>query len=196
VSWVPAGTTFFDIDKNDSRMIIKFYARGDYIPAGALTIDRLPGVLAIEDVKQQIAEKPLADRMETGGHSPPASKVAHPYPIGSPAHRAWLAEGKHRAAAAASTSAVTADEILQRGADHIRDRAATRDKSDGERTMQQIVAAFNAIFGTELTEEQGWQFMVLLKIVRSANGKVNIDDYEDEAAYAALAAEAALTERG
>jgi hypothetical protein len=90
---------------------------------------------------------------------------------------------------------VTADEILQRGADHIRDRAATRDQSTGERTMGQVVKAFNAIFGTKLTEEQGWQFMVLLKIVRGANGKVNLDDYEDEAAYAALAAEAAMKER-
>jgi hypothetical protein len=94
-----------------------------------------------------------------------------------------------------ATGAVTADEILQRGADHIRDRAATRDQSSGERTMSQVVKAFNAIFGTKLTEEQGWQFMVLLKIVRAANGKVNIDDYEDEAAYAALAAEAAIKER-
>jgi hypothetical protein len=94
-----------------------------------------------------------------------------------------------------ATGAVTADEILQRGADHIRDRAATRDKTNGERTMSQVVKAFNAIFCTKLTEEQGWQFMVLLKIVRGANGKVNIDDYEDEAAYAALAAEAALKVR-
>jgi hypothetical protein len=94
-----------------------------------------------------------------------------------------------------ATGAVTADEILQRGADHIRDRAATRDQSNGERTMNQVVKAFNAIFGTNLTEEQGWQFMVLLKIVRAANGKVNIDDYEDEAAYAALAAESAIKER-
>jgi hypothetical protein len=94
-----------------------------------------------------------------------------------------------------ATGAVTADEILKRGADHIRDRAATRDQSNGERTMKQVVKAFNAIFGTKLTEEQGWQFMVLLKIVRGANGKVNIDDYEDEAAYAALAAEAAIKER-
>jgi hypothetical protein len=94
-----------------------------------------------------------------------------------------------------ATGAVTADEILQRGADHIRDRAATRDKPGGERTMSQVVKAFNAIFGTKLTEEQGWQFMVLLKIVRGANGKVSLDDYEDEAAYAALAAEAAMKER-
>jgi hypothetical protein len=94
-----------------------------------------------------------------------------------------------------ATGAVAADEILERGAGHIRDRAATRDQSNGERTMSQVVRAFNAIFGTALTEEMGWQFMVLLKIVRGANGKVNIDDYEDEAAYAALAAEAAIKER-
>ena len=73
---------------------------------------------------------------------------------------------------------------------HLADRAVTRDKPGGERTMAATVLAFNAAFDKDLTEEQGWQFMVILKMVRGANGTVNADDYEDEAAYAALAGEA------
>lgn len=88
-----------------------------------------------------------------------------------------------------------AESILKAGAKHLADRAATRDQENGERTMGQIVAAFNAIYGTDLTEVMGWQFMVLLKMARSANGRVNPDDYEDGAAYFALAGEAALRDR-
>jgi len=54
---------------------------------------------------------------------------------------------------------------------------------------------FNTLYGTELTEEQGWTFMELLKIVRSAGGKYRGDDYVDRAGYAGLAGEAASTER-
>ena len=85
-----------------------------------------------------------------------------------------------------------AHEILEAGAQHIKDRSAARDKPDGEKTMGATVQAFNAVYDKDLTEEQGWQFMVLLKMVRGANGKTTADDYEDEAAYAALAGESAL----
>jgi hypothetical protein len=158
-SWVPDWAKYFTVENvNENKSVqIHFYGNSLHLNHRH-PIDQLPAMLCRRDVVQQIADKPLADRL-------------------------------------VATGAVTADEILQRGADHIRDRAATRDQSNGERTMKQVVNAFNAIFGTQITEEQGWQFMVILKIVRSANGKVNIDDYEDEAAYAALAAESALSER-
>lgn len=81
--------------------------------------------------------------------------------------------------------------ILRAGAQHIEDRAASRDLPEGERSMARAVKAFNAMFGTNLTEVQGWQFMELLKMSRSAAGAHNPDDYEDAAAYAALAGEAA-----
>ena len=58
--------------------------------------------------------------------------------------------------------------------------------------MPATVAAFNAMFGHQLTVEQGWHFMVLLKMARSRAGKGNADDYEDGAAYMALAGEEAL----
>lgn len=70
-------------------------------------------------------------------------------------------------------------------------RATERDQPTGERTMGRIVAAFNALHGTQLTEVQGWQFMEILKIARSAGGRHQPDDYIDGAAYAALAGEAA-----
>ena len=82
-----------------------------------------------------------------------------------------------------------ANEILRNGAQHIEDRASSRDTEDGERSMKRCVEAFNALEGTTLTEAQGWRFMVVLKQARATAGKFNIDDYEDMAAYAALAAE-------
>ncbi len=85
----------------------------------------------------------------------------------------------------------TAVEILRKGAQHIEDRAVSRDLPEGERSMARTVRAFNAMFGTSITEVQGWQFLELLKMSRSSAGKHNPDDFEDAAAYAALAGEAA-----
>jgi hypothetical protein len=83
-------------------------------------------------------------------------------------------------------------EVLRRAADLIEERAVQRDQPGGEKTMGKTVAAFNAIYGTELTEVQGWHFMELLKMVRSAYGVYVLDDFEDKTAYSALAAEAAI----
>ena len=84
---------------------------------------------------------------------------------------------------------MTPSELLRNAAQHIEDRASKRDCPDGERSMSRTVTAFNAMEGTELTEEQGWRFMVLLKYARATAGSFVLDDYEDMAAYAALAAE-------
>lgn len=86
---------------------------------------------------------------------------------------------------------VTAAGILRKGAQHIEDRAASRDQPEGERSMARCVRAFNAMFGKDLTETEGWQFMELLKMSRSAVGTHNPDDFEDGSAYCALAGEAA-----
>jgi hypothetical protein len=82
-------------------------------------------------------------------------------------------------------------EILRKAAQLIEDRAAQRDRPGGEKSMLATVTAFNAIYGTSLSETQGWHFMELLKMVRSAYGVYVPDDYEDKVAYAALAAESA-----
>jgi hypothetical protein len=77
----------------------------------------------------------------------------------------------------------------------MQDRAATYDKPTGERSIAATVAAFKCVSGVEMTEEQGWLFMGLLKMVRSQQGEFKADNYEDEAAYAALRGECASAGR-
>lgn len=91
----------------------------------------------------------------------------------------------------AITSRIVAHEFLERGVKHMHDRAVQRDSDAGERSMARAVAAFNAQEGTNLTEAQGWRFMIQLKYARAVNGVFVADDYEDLAAYAGLAGEAA-----
>ena len=90
---------------------------------------------------------------------------------------------------------VTANGFLEKAASEMGNRAETYDKPEGERSMGKTVAAFNAITGHKLTEQQGWQFMELLKIVRSNQGGYRADSFIDGAAYAALAGEAAARNR-
>lgn len=84
-----------------------------------------------------------------------------------------------------------ASNMLRSAADLIEQRGAQRDRPGGEKTMAATINAFNAIYGTSLTEVQGWHLMELLKMVRSAYGVYVEDDYLDKIAYAALAGEAA-----
>mgnify|MGYP000657523540 CR=1 FL=1 len=88
-----------------------------------------------------------------------------------------------------------ASDILTQAAAEMANRAATYDKPEGERSMAATVAAFNAVTGHTLNEQQGWQFMELLKIVRSNQGGYRADSFIDGAAYAALAGEAANRDR-
>ena len=84
-----------------------------------------------------------------------------------------------------------APDLLIAAADSIGDRATLRDQPGGERSMARAVAAFNAMYGQGLSELQGWQFMVLLKMSRSAAGRLHVDDFTDAAGYVALAGECA-----
>lgn len=84
-----------------------------------------------------------------------------------------------------------APEILDKAAQHMRDRAATYDKPEGERSMGLTVAIFNLHHGTSLTEAQGWHLMQILKDVRLfARPGYHADSAEDCTAYSALKAEA------
>ena len=74
----------------------------------------------------------------------------------------------------------------------IMDRGEERDLDDGERTIPRCVIAFNAITGNELSAEDGWLFMQILKMCRSKQGGFKYDDYRDGVGYAALRAEEAL----
>jgi len=83
-----------------------------------------------------------------------------------------------------------APDILAKAEGHMRDRAATYDKPEGERSMTRAVAAFNAIHGTSLTVAQGWHFMAVLKQVRLfTRPGYDADSCEDLVAYAALMGE-------
>lgn len=84
--------------------------------------------------------------------------------------------------------------LLLEAAAAIGARAALRDCPSGERSMARTVAAFNALFGTQLTETQGWHFMEVLKLARASAGGHHLDDHTDRAAYAALAGESAERE--
>jgi hypothetical protein len=86
-------------------------------------------------------------------------------------------------------------DILRAAAQHMEDRASTYDSPGGERSMEKTVEIFNTLTRASFREslmstEQGWLFMAILKIVRSQQGEFKLDNYEDLAAYAALAAEA------
>ena len=89
----------------------------------------------------------------------------------------------------------TAYSVLEAAQSHMTDRASTYDKPTGERSMAATVKAFANVSGVTMTEEQGWLFMGLLKMVRSQQGAYKLDNYEDEAAYAAMRAECAAIER-
>lgn len=85
----------------------------------------------------------------------------------------------------------SATAFLNKAIEHLNDRAITYDKPNGERSMAKTVAAFNVLTGHQLTEEQGWKFMALLKLARSEQGEYKADSFEDGCAYIALAGEAA-----
>lgn len=89
-----------------------------------------------------------------------------------------------------------ASDILSMAASEMNDRAATYDQPEGERSMGKTVAAFAAVTGVQMTEQQGWQFMELLKMVRSNQGGYRADSFVDGAAYASLAGEAAAKGKG
>lgn len=84
----------------------------------------------------------------------------------------------------------TAHSTLAQAQAEMQDRATTYGSVQGERSMAATVAMFNTLKGTNLTEVDGWQFMEILKMVRSNQGDYKWDNYVDGAAYAALAAEA------
>jgi hypothetical protein len=90
-------------------------------------------------------------------------------------------------------SAVTAPAILQDAADILKERGKSRDKGEEERSMATVVNIFNAAEGMSLTEEQGWKFMLCLKLGRMKGGKFHFDDYQDLVGYSALLAECAAT---
>lgn len=105
-------------------------------------------------------------------------------------------ECPHCAAVEAVTDLFRASDILAQAAAEMKDRGATYDQPQGERSMGKTVAAFAAVTGVQMSEQQGWQFMELLKMVRSNQGVYRADSFVDGAAYASLAGEAAAKGKG
>lgn len=88
-------------------------------------------------------------------------------------------------------STVSAHGIVSAALGHMEDRASTYDAPCGERSMGKIVGMFKELTSHELTEAEGHLFMCCLKLARSTQGAFRLDNYEDLAAYAGLAGEAA-----
>ena len=87
----------------------------------------------------------------------------------------------------------TAQDLLQRAADHMDERGKQYDQPSGERSMLAAVTAFNAIAGYHLTEADGFLLMALLKMVRDQQRETpHRDSIEDLVAYASLYGEARL----
>lgn len=86
----------------------------------------------------------------------------------------------------------TATDFLQHAAGTLAERGKQYDVGGKqERSMGKAVAAFNAVHdadGAQLTEQQGWAFMLLLKLVRGAH-KPHADSALDLVGYSALYAE-------
>ena len=78
-----------------------------------------------------------------------------------------------------------AQDFLVAAQGHPGDRVSTYDSPKGERSMERSVNTFAALTDIQLTEEQGWLFMEVLKQVRSLQGKFKADNYEDLVGYAA-----------
>lgn len=89
-----------------------------------------------------------------------------------------------------------ASDLLIKASDLMIERGKQYDKPTGERSMGQAVVAFNAITGQQLTESEGWLLLQVLKDVRQFQNpdKLHIDSLEDCIAYAALKAEAKISE--
>ena len=105
--------------------------------------------------------------------------------------QAWVEQPTIGMVPNALDSPVSAPALLTAAAKHMNDRAATYDKPEGERSMAQTVAVFEAYHGIKLTEAQGWHFMQVLKDVRLfTRDSYHGDSAEDCIAYAALKAEA------
>ena len=86
-------------------------------------------------------------------------------------------------------------ELLHLAADIMQERGKDYDQPNGERSMARTVAAFNTITGRDITETEGWAFMLLLKLVRQHQAQAwHKDSGRDAIAYAALMAEAGEAE--
>lgn len=94
--------------------------------------------------------------------------------------------------------AIAPDTILNQAVQELRQRGTMYDGKGfqgGERSMAKTVEIFKAVTGIEISELDGWRFLMCLKLARSTTGKPKLDTYVDLAGYAGLAGECALASR-
>ena len=94
---------------------------------------------------------------------------------------------------------MSAVELIQKGLQVLKERATGRGltENQGERVMNRTTKIFNATTGRDMTEREGWLFMVCLKMARAQEDKrFNPDDYIDGSNYWALTGECTSKERG
>ena len=95
----------------------------------------------------------------------------------------------------ASNGSIAPDKILEEAKKTLIQRGVDYDGKGGERSMKKTVEIFKAFTGIELSELDGWRFLLCLKLARSMSGKPKLDSYVDMAGYAALAGECHLATR-
>lgn len=85
----------------------------------------------------------------------------------------------------------SATNLMAAGIVKINQRAITHDQGDGERSMASTVEAFNALTGCDLSESEGWVFLMVRKMaIGCQHGPFNPKVYNDLASFAGLTGEA------
>jgi len=92
----------------------------------------------------------------------------------------------------ASQPPIPAGKILAEAAQTVEQRGVDYDSKGGERSMAHAVQIFNVITHRQMTEQEGWIFMLALKQARMMQGKPKLDTYVDLSAYAGLLGECAI----
>ena len=89
-----------------------------------------------------------------------------------------------------------ANQLLEKARDMLAERGEEYDHEDKkERNMGRAVCAFNALTGYQMTEEEGWLFMLLLKLSRVTDSDFrHFDSLLDAICYSTLMMECATNE--
>ena len=199
-TYTPSGTVFTNAREDDEDLIELVQDENGWRPwkatadsqcpvaDGTQVLVRLACGTASKEHDPQRADKFIWSELPTA--SIVAYKIVEEIPKAEEPVHAEAHSAQHREAQEAP-----AIRLLQVAADHMRARAATYDKPDGERSMGKTVAAFNAVTGRDLSEAEGWLLLQLLKDVRLFQRPgYHADSAEDCIAYSALKAEAKMAE--
>ena len=91
---------------------------------------------------------------------------------------------------------INANGLLMAAEATLQQRGNDYDQPQGERSMAHCVRVYNAITGQQMSEREGWLFMMALKLARAQKGAPKADTYIDMSAYGALLGECELQATG